>query len=53
MSDTKTDSAESIIFVGESKNVKVTADVHRNATTVPETPTNSKRRRTLGLSVEC
>ena len=47
MSDTKTDSEDSVIFVGKSTNIKVTADVHRNPDYVPETPSTRKRRRIL------
>ena len=50
MSDTKTDSDDSIVFMGVSKNIQVTADVHEKPNTspklevIPETPDFKKRK---------
>ena len=50
MSDTKTDSDDSIVFMGISKNIQVTADVHQQVYTspklevIPETPDFKKRK---------
>ena len=49
MSDTKSDSDDSIVFVGISKNIKVTADVHKQGGShnAPDKPKEHKRRRIL------
>ena len=47
MSDTKTDSDDSIVFVGVSTEIKATPDVHNPNTSVPETPKNPRKRRIL------
>ena len=56
MSDTITDSDESVVFVGVSKNIKVEADVHQegeNPDNVPYTPKKEyKRRRILPDQLE-
>ena len=50
MSDTKTDSDDSIVFVGVSTTIKVTADVHNPKTSVPETPKHPRKRRILNAN---
>ena len=50
MSDTKTDSDDSIVFVGVSTTIKVTADVHNSKTSVPETPKHPRKRRILNAN---
>ena len=50
MSDTKTDSDDSIVFVGVSTTIKVTADVHNQETSVPETPKHPRKRKILNTN---
>ena len=49
MSDTKSDSEDSIVFVGISNNVKVAADLHKQveSNNALDNPKEHKRRRIL------
>ena len=45
--DTNTDSDESVVFVGVSKNIQVKADIHQHMENVNANPKKTKRRRIL------